>query len=57
MIVIEHVEFFKVLVIKLDIFESEIVNEKHFKTKEAAERFKLDTILNHNDLLCVVCKM
>lgn len=57
MLVVEYVEFFKAIVVKPDIFGSKIVDEKHFRTKEEAERFKLDVIKNHDDLLCVVCKM
>jgi len=57
MLVVEYVEFFKAIVVKPDIFGSKIVDEKHFQTKEDAERFKLDIIQSHNDLLCVVCKM
>lgn len=57
MLVVEYVEFFKAIVVKPDIFGSKIVDEKHFQTKEDAERFKLDIMQSRNDLLCVVCKM
>lgn len=57
MLVVEYVEFFKAIVIKPDIFGSKIVDEKHFKTKEEANRFHLDIALNHNDLVCVVIPM
>ncbi len=57
MLVVEYVEFFKAIVIKLDIFGSKIVDEKHFRTKEDAERFKLDVMQKHNGLLCIICQM
>ena len=57
MLVVEYVEFFKAIVVKPDIFGSKIVDEKHFRTKEDAERFKLDVMQKHNGLLCVVCQM
>lgn len=57
MMVIEYVEFFKVIVIELNIFGSKIVDEKHFKTMEAAECFKQDIIHKYNDVICVICPM
>lgn len=49
-------EFYSVIVIKPDVFESEIVDERHFGTYEEAEWFKLNTALNHKDLICVTCR-
>ena len=48
--------FFTVIVVKPDVFESEIVDERHFGTYEEAEWFKLRMALNHRDLICVVCE-
>ena len=38
--------FYTVVVIQLDIFESSIIDERHFGTKEEAEQFQIHTILN-----------
>ncbi len=48
--------FFTVIVVKPDVFESQIVDERHFGTYEEAEWFKLQIALNHKDLICVVCE-
>ncbi len=48
--------FFTVIVVKPDMFESQIVDERHFGTYEEAEWFKLNMALNHRDLICVVCE-
>ncbi len=48
--------FFTVIVVKPDMFESQIVDERHFGTYEEAEWFKLQIALNHKDLICVVCE-
>lgn len=48
--------FFTVIVVKPDIFESQIVDERHFGTYEEAKLFKLNMALNHRDLICVVCE-
>lgn len=45
--------FYTVIVIKPDVFESQIVDERHFGTYEEAEIFKLQMALNHRDLVCV----
>lgn len=57
MIIIEYATFFKVLVIKPDIFGSEIVNEQHFATQQQAEQFKKDILHKYDDVICVICKM
>ena len=48
--------FYVVIVIKPDVFESQIVDERHFSTYEEAEWFKLNMALNHKDLICVACE-
>lgn len=48
--------FYAVIVIKPDIFESQIVDERHFGTYEEVEAFKLNMALTHRDLICVTCK-
>ncbi|WP_304522783.1 hypothetical protein [Bacteroides acidifaciens] len=48
--------FFTVIVVKPNVFESQIVDERHFSTYEEAEWFKLQIALNHKDLICVVCE-
>ena len=48
--------FYSVIVIKPDVFESQIVDERHFGTYEEAEVFKLQMALNHRDLICVMCE-
>lgn len=48
--------FYTVIVIKPDVFESQIVDERHFGTYEEAELFKLRMALDHKDLVCVVCE-
>lgn len=48
------VTFFKAIVIKVGFLESYVVDERSFKTKEEAIRFQIQTILDHDDLLCVV---
>lgn len=48
--------FYTVIVVKPDIFESQIVDERHFGTYEEVEWFRLNMALNHRDLICVVCE-
>ncbi len=48
--------FYTVIVIKPDVFESQIVDERHFSTYEEVEWFRLNMALNHRDLICVVCE-
>jgi hypothetical protein len=57
MIIIEYATFFKVLVIKPDIFGSIIVDERHFTTLPEAEQFKQDILHKHDNVICVICKM
>ena len=44
------------IVVKPDIFESQIVDERHFGTYEEAQLFKLRMALDYNDRVCVVCE-
>lgn len=55
-VVVLNSEFYTVIVIKPDVFESQIVDERHFGTYEEAELFKLRMALDHKDLVCVVCE-
>lgn len=48
--------FYTVIVVKPDMFESQIVDERHFGTYEEAELFKLQMALNQRDLICVTCE-
>lgn len=48
--------FFTVIVIKPDVFESQIVDERHFGTYEDAEWFKIHMAINHRDLICIICE-
>lgn len=48
--------FFTVIVVKPDMFESQIVDERHFGTYEEAQLFKLRMALDYNDRVCVVCE-
>lgn len=55
-VVVLNGRFYSVIVVKPDVFESQIVDERHFGTYEEAEWFKLQMALNHNDLICVMCE-
>lgn len=47
--------FYTVIVVQLDIFESKIIDERHFGTKEEAEQFQIHTILDSADnIRCIV---
>ena len=47
--------FYTVVVIQLDIFESSIIDERHFGTKEEAEQFQIHTILNSDkNVRCIM---
>ncbi len=56
MVFIGTVTFYKAIVIQPDIFDSVIVDERHFKTAEQAEQFKREVTAD-TDLLCMVCQM
>lgn len=47
--------FYTVIVIQLGIFESQIIDERHFGTKEEAEQFQIHTILNSDkNVRCIM---
>lgn len=47
--------FYTVVVIQLGIFESTIIDERHFGTKEEAEQFQIHTILNSDkNVRCIM---
>ena len=48
--------FYKVIVMKVGIFESEIVDERHFNTSIEASKF-CDKVLNTSDNMAVMVKM
>lgn len=48
--------FYKVIVIAVDIFESKIVEEKHFGSKSDANNYK-EYINNSTDFVGVVIKL
>lgn len=51
----EAITFFKVIVVKIGLLESQIVDERHFKTKEEATQFQAQMTLNHNNIMCMTC--
>ena len=48
--------FYKVIVMKVDIFESEIVEERHFGTCEDAARF-CDNVMSTSDYMTVMVRL
>ncbi len=48
--------FYKVIVMKVDIFESEIVDEKHFSSSEEAARF-CDHVMSTTDNMTLMVRM
>ena len=38
--------FYTVVTVQIDVFESRIIDEKHFATKEEAERYQRKTLLD-----------
>ena len=48
--------FYKVIVMRVDVFESEIVDEKHFGTLEDAASF-CDHVMNTSDNMTFMVKM
>lgn len=47
--------FYTAVVVQLDIFESRIIDERHFATKEEAEEFQIKTLVNSdNNIYCFV---
>lgn len=57
MVVIGASGFYKVIVLKVDLMESTIIDERHFPSLEAAKKFRYDTLINSDNTVCVICKM
>jgi len=49
-------KFWKVIVIQLDLFESTIIDERHFSNKEEAKTFESKYAKN-DSIICVACMM
>ncbi len=49
-------DFYKVIVMKVDVFESEIVDERHFSSSTEAAHF-CDDVLNNSDNMTFMVKM
>jgi len=49
--------FYKVIVVKVDIFESEIVDERNFPTEEEAEKFRAEHEVNKRNMYYLVVKV
>lgn len=41
--------FYTVVTVEIDIFESRIINEKHFGTEEEAKAYQMQTIVNSDN--------
>ncbi len=48
--------FYKVIVMKVGVFESEIVDERHFNTSMEASKF-CDKVINTSDNMAFMVKM
>lgn len=46
--------FYTAVVVQLDVFESRIIDERHFATKEEAEEFQIKTVQNNDNIYCFV---
>lgn len=46
--------FYTAVVVQLDLFESRIIDERHFATKEEAEDFQIKTVQNNDNIYCFV---
>ncbi len=58
MLLVVEKPYFKAIVIKVGLFCSEIVDERHFDTLEDAQDFKeMITTCYGNDMICVICKV
>lgn len=55
--IVEMSTFFKAIVIQIDLFESKIINEQHFKTLREAQTFKEGIVSEDNGLVCAICKI
>lgn len=47
--------FYTVVTVQIDVFESRIIDEKHFATEEEAKEYQAKTIMsNENNIYCFV---
>lgn len=49
--------FYKAIVIKIGLFDSTIVDERHFPAMEQAQAFKEGITSGNDDLMCIVYQM
>lgn len=49
-------KFWKVIVIQLGLFESAIIDERHFSNKEEVKAFE-SKYANKDSIICVACMM
>lgn len=56
MLVISEITFYTVVVVHCDVFESRIVDERHFATEQEAREYQKKTIMtsSDNNLYCFV---
>ncbi|MBD5132433.1 MAG: hypothetical protein HDT28_07610 [Clostridiales bacterium] len=52
-----YVPFFKVIVIGIDILESTIIDERHFKSRSEAEAFAHKYKLSRDNIFTIVLQM
>lgn len=50
-----YVSFYKVVIMKLDVFESSIIDERHFKTK--ADAYTYADTMRENGYVTVIAAM
>lgn len=55
-VAISATNFWKVVVIHLDLFESTIIDERHFPNREDAETFE-GKYANDDSVVCLSCLM
>ena len=47
--------FYTVVTVQIDVFESRIIDEKHFATEEEAKEYQVKTIMSsENNIYCFV---
>lgn len=49
--------FYKIIIIKPDLFASVIVDERHFPTMEQAQEFRKWITSGNDNLVCTICQM
>lgn len=52
-----YVPFFKVIVIAIDVFESKIIDERHFPSRSEANGFAYRTIIDSDNVRAIVVEM